>query len=532
MEENKSNQLVKGALLLTLAGLISKILSAGYRIPLQNLTGDVGFYIYQQVYPFLGIAMMLSLYGFPQAISKIIIEIKKEGKRLSFTSFYIPIFSILFIVNGVFFVFLFLFAHPLSNLIGDPNLASTYQFASFTFLLVPFTALLRGVFQGNLYMKPTAYSQIGEQLIRVFFIIMAAILIANQVFDIYIIGNAAVIASLTGAIIAIIILFIFLFFKKPISFSSHPIPWSLYVKTLLIFGVVATLNHMTLLVIQFADSLTLVSGLVDFGLTTTEAMEVKGVFDRGQPLIQIGTVLGSSFALALIPSISKEKLQHQKGEFYFYIRSALLFSFYLAFAAMIGLIVILPEINILLFKDGKETFALQILVMSLFLSSLAITASSILQGLGYIKRTASLIVIMFILKGLLNLWLVPLFGLIGGSVATVISLLGLLVIVLIDIERNLPELHFLKSIKWKTLIKSSLSMIIFLIAANLFIQDHFLESRFHLFLYVMVVVVIGASIFLYTLIRGKALSERQLSLLPKASWFIRIYKGGKSNGKN
>lgn len=107
MEENKSNQLVKGALLLTLAGLISKILSAGYRIPLQNLTGDVGFYIYQQVYPFLGIAMMLSLYGFPQAISKIIIEIKKEGKRLSFTSFYIPIFSILFIVNGVFLYFYF-----------------------------------------------------------------------------------------------------------------------------------------------------------------------------------------------------------------------------------------------------------------------------------------------------------------------------------------------------------------------------------------------------------------------------------------
>ncbi|WP_068675826.1 oligosaccharide flippase family protein [Oceanobacillus sp. Castelsardo] len=532
MEENKSNRLVKGALLLTLAGLISKILSAGYRIPLQNLTGDVGFYIYQQVYPILGIAMMLSLYGFPQAISKIIIEMKKEGIKLSFTSFYIPILSILFILNGVFFVSLFLFANPIANWVNDPNLASTYKYASFTFLLVPFTALIRGVFQGNLYMKPTAYSQIGEQLIRVFLILMAATLIANQVFDIYNIGNAAVIAALAGAITAIIILFIFFFSKRPISLDSHPIPWNMYVKTLVIFGVIATVNHMILLVIQFADSLTLVSGLMDFGLTSFEAMEAKGVFDRGQPLIQIGTVLGSSFALALIPSISKERLQHEKDEFYFYIRSALLFSFYLAFAAMIGLIILLPEINILLFKDDKGTFALQILVMSLFLSSLAITASSILQGLGYIKRTAIIIFIIFIIKAAFNLWLIPLFGLTGGAIATVISLLGLLVIVLIDLERNLPELKFIKNIRWITLIKSSFYMIVFLVGTDLIIQDHVLNSRLHLFIYVIVVVMIGACIFLFTLIRGKALSEGQLSLLPKASWFIHIYKGGKHNGKN
>lgn len=532
MEDNKSNRLLKGALLLTLAGLISKILSAGYRIPLQNLTGDVGFYIYQQVYPILGMAMMLSLYGFPQAISKIIIEMKKEGKKLSFTSFYIPVLSILFIVTGVFFVFLFLFAKSLANWVGDPNLASTYQYASFIFLLVPFTALIRGVFQGNLYMIPTAYSQIGEQLIRVFLIIMAAMFIANDVFDIYIIGNAAVIASLAGAIIAIMILILFMYLKRPITLRKYPIPWDLYIKTLVIFGVIATLNHMILLVIQFADSLTLVPGLMDFGLTSFEAMEAKGVFDRGQPLIQIGTVLGSSFALALIPSISKGKLQTNKGEFYFYIRSALLFSFYLAFAAMIGLIVLLPDINILLFKDDKETFALQILVMSLFLSSLAITASSILQGLGYIKRTASLIFILFILKGVLNLWLTPLFGLTGGAIATVFSLFGLLVIVLIDLKRNLPELNFVKSIKWIALIKSTLWMTAFLIAVDFIIQDHLLESRLHLFVYVIVVVGIGACLFLYQLIRGKALTERQLSLLPKATLFIRIYRGGKNNGKN
>ena len=69
----KDNHLFRGALILMIAGMLSKVLSALYRIPLQNLTGDFGYYIYQQMYPFIGILMMLSLYGFPAAVSKLVV---------------------------------------------------------------------------------------------------------------------------------------------------------------------------------------------------------------------------------------------------------------------------------------------------------------------------------------------------------------------------------------------------------------------------------------------------------------------------
>lgn len=87
MKEHDNTDVMKGALLLTLAGLAGKVLSAGYRIPLQNLTGDVGFYIYQQVYPFLGIVTILSLYGFPSAISQITAELLARGRGVSFRHF-------------------------------------------------------------------------------------------------------------------------------------------------------------------------------------------------------------------------------------------------------------------------------------------------------------------------------------------------------------------------------------------------------------------------------------------------------------
>ncbi|EHL2817449.1 oligosaccharide flippase family protein, partial [Listeria monocytogenes] len=72
MSERSMKRLMKGAAWLTAASLISKILSAIYRVPFQNMVGDVGFYIFQQVYPIYGIAMTLALGGFPVVISKML----------------------------------------------------------------------------------------------------------------------------------------------------------------------------------------------------------------------------------------------------------------------------------------------------------------------------------------------------------------------------------------------------------------------------------------------------------------------------
>src|SRR5699024_3368761 len=139
MGGNESNKLMKGALLLTLAGIISKVLSAGYRIPLQNLTGGIGFYIYQQVYPLLGMAMVVGLYGLPSAISKLTVELKEEVKEISLRYFYKPVFIILAGINVVLFLLVYLSAHSLALVVWDMNLIETYQNAAFIFLLIPLT---------------------------------------------------------------------------------------------------------------------------------------------------------------------------------------------------------------------------------------------------------------------------------------------------------------------------------------------------------------------------------------------------------
>lgn len=65
---------MKGAALLTIAALIVKVLSAFYRVPFQNLVGDEGFYIYQQVYPVISIFVVWTSSGFAVAISKMLAD--------------------------------------------------------------------------------------------------------------------------------------------------------------------------------------------------------------------------------------------------------------------------------------------------------------------------------------------------------------------------------------------------------------------------------------------------------------------------
>jgi PST family polysaccharide transporter len=70
MQNPQMKRLLQGAWTLSLAAMIAKILSAIYRVPFQNLVGDTGFYVYQQVYPLYGIGMTFALSGFPVFISK------------------------------------------------------------------------------------------------------------------------------------------------------------------------------------------------------------------------------------------------------------------------------------------------------------------------------------------------------------------------------------------------------------------------------------------------------------------------------
>lgn len=515
-QEKSDKQFFQGALLITLAGLVSKILSAGYRIPLQNITGDLGFYIYQQIYPFLGMALMLGLYGFPSAISKLVAEQKETDDRQLPLSFYYPIFGLTFLFSISLVAIIYFCAPFISRLMGDIQLIGPLRMTALPFLVIPFVSGLRGIFQGYNNMFPTASSQIIEQVIRVSFIIMTAFFVVDNQKSLYLIGSGASLASFLGSISAAILLFLFWLSQKqptPVV-EKRSINWKRTMRVIFVYGIVISINHMLLLLFQFADAFTLIPSLLKSNLSLLEAQTWKGIFDRGQPLVQLGIVIGSSLALALLPTITTQRLKSKPDEFHSYIRSSWKFSLYLSAGATVGLIALFPYVNILLFKDVSGTGILQLLSITIVLASLSITTATILQGIGYVYRTALFVIVGVGVKWILNLSLVPYLGIGGASIATVISAALVFMLNLNQLKITLPGLK-LMDLPWVRFFLSISGMFTFIVGMNRYGYTLLgVQSRMDHLGFVLLTILIGASIYLFLLIRLKAFTEKEIQLLP------------------
>jgi len=94
------------------------------------------------------------------------------------------------------------FSSQLAQLMGDPDLKPILQSVSWMFLWMPLLATLRGYFQGNYRMEPTAVSQVSEQLVRVGAILIAAYLYTKTKGDLYVMGANAMSGATIGAVLA------------------------------------------------------------------------------------------------------------------------------------------------------------------------------------------------------------------------------------------------------------------------------------------------------------------------------------------
>lgn len=190
-------KIMQGAIVLSLAGVIVKILSAIYRVPFQNLVGNTGFYVYQQVYPIYGIGMTFALSGFPVFLSHLIAQEKTITKQKAVMQ---KSFLILSGLGIVCFGGLFFGGESIALLMGDKGLTSVVRMVSWMFLLMPFLVVSRGYFQGNFQVMPTAISQIMEQIVRISVILLVAFIYSRGLLNLYNMGQWAMFSATVAAL--------------------------------------------------------------------------------------------------------------------------------------------------------------------------------------------------------------------------------------------------------------------------------------------------------------------------------------------
>src|SRR5690625_241024 len=181
-----SNRIVRGTLLLTAAGYISRFLGMIYVIPFNALVGAQGIALYAYAYIPYNILLSLSTVGIPLAISKMVSKYNtlgdyRIGLRIFRMSFYLMIFT------GVLaFLILFFSAESIAKVIianrethgnSVEDVKKVIQMVSFALIIIPAMSSVRGFFQGNQSMKPTPISQVVEQIVCISFVLIAGFII-------------------------------------------------------------------------------------------------------------------------------------------------------------------------------------------------------------------------------------------------------------------------------------------------------------------------------------------------------------------
>lgn len=524
---NQSKALFRGALILAIAALVTKILSAVYRIPFQNIVGDVGFYIYQQVYPFYGLAMVLSTTGFPVVISKLYAEQKEKGdyekiRRLLFVSF-----IILQLFGLICFLILYFGAEPIAIWMNDEKLAILLRVVSIVFLLFPIASIFRGYYQGKGDMVPTALSQVGEQLIRAFTILFLAYVLTQLGYSLYLIGGGAMFGSITGSMVSAIILFTFLWIRKEWGIIAPRKGMLLgcyrevgiILKTLVYQGLTICISGMLMIMIQMADALNLYSLLTENGYGKEMAKGIKGIFDRGQPLIQLGTIVAASMSLSLVPLITSARIKKDITFLHDKIRLAIRIAVVIGVGASVGLWAIIEPANIMLFENNSGTSVLGILSFVILLSSIITTIIAIMQGLGSLLFPAVTVLATLPLKYVLNHFFVPAFGTKGAAFATIITLVFACCLLYVKFKKMQPmtllSFHFVR-----TLLTAAFMMVLLLkgyLALTNMITVPVGTERIMAAIQALGGAFSGGFLFLFLIIRGGVFMEKELSLFPFGS---------------
>src|SRR5699024_4226103 len=145
-----------------------------------------------------------------------------------------------------------------------------------------------------------------------------ALFIYKQYVPLHHIATFGVIATIIGLSIAsIYLIIVYCNFRSRHTYDTlfilEKVPYRYYFHTLIIFAFAVAMNHMIFIFIQLSDVISIVPFLEQANMKRIDAMDAKGIFDRAVPLIQLGMVIGSSFALAFIPFLATVKDKEEKA---------------------------------------------------------------------------------------------------------------------------------------------------------------------------------------------------------------------------
>ncbi len=516
MKSEKNGKFLKGAVVLMLFGLLSKVVGAVYRIPLTSIITAEGMGMYQMVFPLYTLLLTISSSGLPSSISKIISEnLAKNRYRQAERTMKVS-FILLISFSVLCSLIVFFGAKFFASVQGNKDVYICYLGLCPAIIFVGLISGYRGYFQGLMKMFPSAVSGFFEQIFKLGFgLWLSSVLVKKGI-------NYGVLGALLGVSISEAFAFLYLFltyiiYKRRHAVSNASDDFELsYKKTagkILSLSLFVTLGGLIMPISMLIDSSVTINILKSIGYGVKSATTLFGLQTGSVgSIVNMPVVLSLSVATAILPCVSHQVASKDFEGAKESASRALLIAIIFALPSSVGCFSLAEPIIRLLYARSLNAVEIEISAKILEVASISIFYLALLQ------------VTSGLLQGL-NCFYVPLISLIVGGIAKVVLNLILIRIPQVNILGaevsnaicySLALIINLAVLKRKGVIKMDFRLLGVIILSGMvyfskyvFVFLRGLAVNFYVSLLITLVMVVGIYFFFIFILYKKQLFHRK-----------------------
>lgn len=399
---------ITGTLLLTIAGVLTRIIGFFYRIFLSRLIGAEGLGLYQLLSPVTALGFAVTAAGIQTAISRFVsTEMGKKNPAGAKLYLYIGLFISLclsaivslFVWNNAAFI--------AASWLGDSRCAPLLSVLSLSFVPCCIHACINGYYYGLKKTGVPSLCQLVEQIARVGSVYL--------LYQIHVHEHTPVPLSITmwGVVLGeVASTLVSLSVTRLVPGTDHgTLRVTRCARNLISMAVPLTANRVVLNLFSSFENIMIPNRLKLFGYTNSEALGVYGILTgMSMSVIMFPSVITNSVSVLLLPTISEAKAAGDERLIHRTIRKTISSCLFLGFLCTAGFLLLGNFLGNFLFGNalaGTFIVTLGWICPFLYLSS---TLSSILHGLGYPGLTFCLNLAACGIRILFVMFAVPIYG--------------------------------------------------------------------------------------------------------------------------
>lgn len=504
---------LKGAFILMIAGMVTKILGMVNKIVLARIIGDEGIGLYSMAYPTLLLTVTLTQLGLPVAISKLVAEAAASDNRRKIKRVLTVSFFVVGTLSVVFTIGLMLLAPIFAHVLFTDE-RTLYPLLAITPIIpiVGVASVLRGYFQGMQNMSPYAFSMVIEQIIRIS--LVSTLAMALLPYGIEYAAAGAMISGVIGELVSLLYMIWMFKAKKRIKIRKQF--WDYLGKgketfnQLMRIALPATGSRLIGSVSNFLEPIVIAQSLALAGMATSLATKQYGeLVGFAIPLLTLPSFITHSLYVSLVPTISEAAAKRRMDIVHFRVNQAAKIAMIAGGLSIVVSFVFAKPIMTLMYHSPQSAIYVYTIAPFFFFFYFQAPFAAVLQALDLAKAAMINSLIGAVVKILTILFLAsrPDLGIMGAAIGYAVAVV---LVTLLHLATVIKSIGF--SLAIVDYIKGIFAMLATGWAARFI--DRWLFTDWKMLPRTLILITITAVIYLFLILFIKLLRKEEIANLP------------------